>query len=157
MKVKVSHLGCQLECITSKKLPADFFYKWTLTTIFRRTNNLILIHLVKMWCEVWKLTGLKILFTQNPIQTKQIHTYVNGQWHPESMAPGRTELFGGLRYDFSSKNFFCYLRSFLRNTVGPEMTLPKYRDSEGLLHEGNVTRFISKVFFFMLSLAAEEK
>lgn len=56
-----------------------------------------------------------------------------------------------------AKTFFCYLqlRSFLRTTLGPKMTLPVLSDIEKLLHEGNVPGFISKVYVLLMEGASK--
>lgn len=153
-----------------ENVPADFIYKWTPTTISRRTDNPVLTHVIKMWHEVQKNIGLKNIFSpktslkQNELIPMSVDNKILETWHQKGIRhledcykDGCLMSFEDLRrkYDLSSRNFFCYLqlRSFLKSALGPEMTLPMLGDLERLLHEGNTPRLISKVYSLLMDNA----
>ncbi|KAL7372002.1 hypothetical protein ABVT39_008308 [Epinephelus coioides] len=145
-----------------ENVPADFIYKWTPTTIFRRTDNPVLTHIIKMWHEVRKKIGLKNIFSpKTPLKQNELipmsvdnkileTSHQKGIRHLEDCyKDGCLMSFEDLRrkYDLSSRIFFCYLqlRSFLKSVLGPEMTLPMLSDLERLLHEDKIMAALQRI------------
>lgn len=112
--------------------PADFIYKWTPTIISRRTDNPVLIHIIKTWHEVRKNIGLKNIFSpktplkQNELIPMSVDNKILEIWYQKGIRhledcyeDGSLMSFEDLRrkYDLSSKNCFCYLQlsSFLKS------------------------------------------
>lgn len=112
--------------------PADFIYKWTPTIISRRTDNPVLIHIIKTWHEVRKNIGLKNIFSpktplkQNELIPMSVDNKILEIWYQKGIRhledcyeDGSLMSFKDLRrkYDLSSKNCFCYLQlsSFLKS------------------------------------------
>lgn len=148
-------------------VPVDFVYKWTPVTIANKTDNPALKHIIKTWYKVRKNIGLENNFSpktplkQNELITMSLDNKTLEMWHQKGIhyledcyENGSLIYFEDLRrkYDLPNRSFFCYLqlRSFLKTTLGPKMTLPALSDLERLLLEGNSLRLISKLYFLLM-------
>lgn len=144
----------------------DFIYKWSPKMISKKTDNPILRHLVKIWWETHGSLGLNVgLSPRTPLRqnglipmtlnNKILATwYQKGIHHLEDCYDGVLMSFEQLKrkYDLSDKTFYCYLqlRSFLREGLGPGLSLPLLTDVEELLH-GDKCRFISRMYSLLLN------
>ena len=147
---------------------SDFIYKWNSKTISNGTDNPILKHFIKIWYEVQKNLGLSLRLSpktpvrQNGLVPMTLNNKILETWHDRGIQhledcfdKGRLMSFEELKrkYDLSNRTFFCYLqlRFFLRTNLGPEMILPVLTNVEKMLHEGNVCKFISKMYSMLLN------
>lgn len=129
------------------------------------TENPILSHLIKIWYEMHKCIGqrfglsLKSPLKQNQLIPLTVNNKILETWNQNGIRiledcfeKGSLMTFEQLKgkYNLSNKTFFCYLQllSFLssrKNTVLPNLT-----ELEKLLHNGELCKFISKVYSVLI-------
>lgn len=157
--------NCNVNHALKVNLPDDFIYKWTPRILITRTDNRVLIHIIKIWYEICKSLRLeaslspKTPLRQNELIPMTLDYRILKMWHQKRIHylkdcydNGFLMSFEQLKgqYDLSSNNFFCYLqlRPFFTTTLGLRMTFPLLSDVKKLLHEENVPRLISKMYIF---------